>query len=72
MTKPATRSHNSGSDHQEPAAYEAVSSGATLQSATGNGRKPYRRPLVQKRRSVSEATLISAGGVGGSLAGGAP
>jgi hypothetical protein len=33
-------------------------------------RKPYQRPVVQKRRSVSQATLIGTGGVGGALVGG--
>jgi hypothetical protein len=33
-------------------------------------RKPYQRPVVQKRRSVSQATLVGSGGVLGVLAGG--
>jgi hypothetical protein len=37
---------------------------------TAGGRRSYRRPEVVKRRSLSQATLVSGGGTGGSLAGG--
>jgi hypothetical protein len=42
----------------------------TASGPTVGGRKPYRRPEVTKRRSLSQATLVSGGGTGGSLAGG--
>lgn len=43
---------------------------ASASAPVAGGRRPYRRPEVTKRRSLSQATLISGGGVGGSLAGG--
>jgi hypothetical protein len=33
-------------------------------------RKPYQRPSFQKRRSMSQATLLSAGGTAGTLTSG--
>jgi hypothetical protein len=35
-------------------------------------RKPYQRPSIQKRRSMSQATLISSGGTSGTLTSGGP
>ena len=41
-------------------------------SSSSPSRKVYRAPSVQKRRSLVHATLVSGGGTGGALAGGAP
>jgi hypothetical protein len=48
------------SEHDEPAAQ---------QNATASGRKPYRRPVVEKRRSLRDATLVSGSGVPSVLVG---
>ena len=36
-------------------------------SETSAKRKPYRRPTVEKRRSLAEATLFSGSGMSGTL-----
>lgn len=52
-------------DTAEPSAEPGAAPGAQ-----GPRRRPYHRPEVVKRRSLSQATLVSGGGTGGSLAGG--
>jgi len=62
QTAPPSPDRTLGNSSAEP---DARSNGAAV-----SGRRPYRRPEVTKRRSLSQATLVSGGGTGGSLAGG--
>lgn len=72
MVKPGDR--REGTVAAEAAAASDPESGRAEVAPTGRvGRKPYRRPAIEKRRSLSQATLIgSGGGAAGTATGGAP
>jgi hypothetical protein len=64
--------------HTAPPSQESLPSRSAAGSAgdapgagpVAGGRRPYRRPEVTKRRSLSQATLVSGGGTPGTLGGG--
>ena len=63
------RSQRSSEPHPRADAEQAPSepAAATPTSGETRARKPYRRPTVQKRRSLAEATLFSGSGLTGTL-----
>ena len=63
------RSQRSSERSPEPQQGDRLDGGSATQQgkARKRARKPYQRPVVQKRKSVAEATLFSGSGVSGTL-----
>ena len=69
MTK---KSIKAAASRQKTAKEAAKTEDVDELGGTGGARKAYRRPSVEKRRSLSQATLVSGGGMPGTLSSGGP
>ncbi len=72
MSKPTPRSADSSAERDALTPDGVERDRAQAIAATAKPRKTYRKPTVQKRRSVNHATLVSAGGTAGTLTSGGP
>ena len=62
------RSQRSSEPRPEVQREDQPGASTTIQQPARPGaRKPYQRPVVQKRKSVAEATLFSGSGLSGTL-----
>jgi len=64
MVKRSQRSSEAVRGTREP---NSRSAATPAKAEPAPKRKPYQRPVVQKRRSIAEATLFSGSGVSGTL-----
>jgi hypothetical protein len=67
MVKRSQRSSKAGPGAHEASAQPSTATATSPEPAPATKRRPYQRPVVQKRRSIAEATLFSASGVSGTL-----
>lgn len=67
MVKRSQRSSEAGPATHELADRPDTKPATSPEPARARARKPYQRPVVQKRRSLAEATLFSGSGVPGVL-----
>ena len=67
MVKRSQRSSEQEPKSGEPTASSREPTPAGDEKVRPGARRPYRRPQLQKRRSVAEATLFSGSGVSGTL-----
>ena len=67
MVKRSQRSSKAGPGAHEAGAQPDAAAATSPEPARATKRKPYQRPVVQKRRSIAEATLFSGSGMSGTL-----